>query len=400
MKPKRIFIFAMVISLWIVSMSRTSGASPVTSVAAQSTPEATQEATSATSASSGTVSKNIAYVPPVGFGDNCDLHLADSDGQNPTCISTGLTDDLRTSGLKSAGYSSGQSVDIEPKNVVKFSPDGSKILLLMTMSFTGDNIDLNHNTTSRLYVFDVAGGTPNLIVEDNTTGFPFAAAASPDGTLLAYTKPAGTYQHNLIFVSAIDGSSPRQLSPTVASYQEIVWSPDGKQILATANNQVFIFNATDPKAKPQTLNLPANLFYEYSSWSPDGQEILVTGDLSTGAGEPVYTLYRYTVSTKKALAVKVTPAKTNIVFAAWAPDQQKLLVCIKDPANYGQLNLYSMNPDGTGLQKLIDSVGRFDIAPDKMHIVYIDGSTGKVANLDGSSIKSLAKDLTTIALQP
>ena len=80
--------------------------------------------------------------------------------------------------------------------------------------------------------------------------------------------------------------------------------------------------------------------------------------------------------------------KTSIDFGRWSPDQQKLLVLCQEPANHGQLSLFSINPDGTGLQKLIDDVYMFDITSDKTHIVYISGPTGYMANLDGSNIQT------------
>ena len=69
-----------------------------------------------------------------------------------------------------------------------------------------------------------------------SSGYDMIAPASPDGTLLAYSKPSGSHFKNFIFVSALDGSSPHQVSASAGEYLDIAWSPDGKQILVTAND--------------------------------------------------------------------------------------------------------------------------------------------------------------------
>src|ERR1051325_9421605 len=95
---------------------------------------------------------------------------------------------------------------------------------------------------------------------------------SPDGRWVAYqvTVPdvAANRNRSQIFVVAVAGGEPRQLTTGSASSTAPRWSPDGRRLAYTSGGQVWTMNAdgSDPK---QVTNISTGAGDPV--WSPDGR---------------------------------------------------------------------------------------------------------------------------------
>jgi hypothetical protein len=107
------------------------------------------------------------------------------------------------------------------------SPDGKRI------AFTA---------LDRLYVTDLAGGTPRR-VSDQEIGEYFPTW-SPDGSAVAYATWDGEGGH--IMRANLAGGAPVELTRVPALYQQLAWAPDGRRILAVRSASRDLKESIDP----------------------------------------------------------------------------------------------------------------------------------------------------------
>jgi TolB protein len=135
-------------------------------------------------------------------------------------------------------------------------------------------------------------GTKQTLVGAGISGHP--GQLSPDGTRITYvSSPGAGYE---VYVADVDGSNPLQLTTTGETIFDPSWNPAGTRIVysvwVTANSSLEVFTVSASGGTPhQVTDTPAIDEYE-PVWSPDGRYILVTANNDNDA---VYNfdLYRY-----------------------------------------------------------------------------------------------------------
>ncbi|MFG2848904.1 TolB family protein [Kitasatospora sp. NPDC048296] len=260
-----------------------------------------------------------------------------------------------------------------------WSPDGGAIAFdrtdpqsgtarLWTVSATGDNA---HQISQ---LCDTSSGTVDCANEDER-----APAYSPDGKQLAFSRSWGALdqahtnqiQYSDLYLMSPDGTNVQRLTfltndkPYSGAVSNPSWSPDGKQLTfeyhtsATgqpANSRAIYIVSADGTGLRQLTpwELRAG---DRASWSPDGTQILFTTypdgpDNTPGGGI-------YTVHPDGSAIGALTPAPSNTSYgtAAYAPDG-KSIVFTQAPAGSGP-DLYSMQPDGTGVARLTNSADKW-----------------------------------------
>lgn len=137
-----------------------------------------------------------------------------------------------------------------------------------------------------------------------------------------------------------------QLSDPV-SYQELSWSPDGRQIVFTANKNknwdIYAMNANGSDIKRLTDD-PAN--DSYASWSPDATKIAFASNRSG-------KFAIYVKDLKGSRMVRLTNGKVDCAFPAWSPNGRKMAFMSK--RTNGTWQIYVMNADGTREKRLTNN---------------------------------------------
>jgi Tol biopolymer transport system component len=139
-----------------------------------------------------------------------------------------------------------------------WTEDGSKILFVRapSASFPGGG--------GSIWIRRADGkGTPRQLTAGPADANP---AMSPDGDLLAFSRPVGGPRH--LFVMKADGNgTPMDLGPGAKPD----WSPDSKRLVYGQgfNGPITVVRISDP-SKKRVLAGPGN---EAPVWSPDGTQI-------------------------------------------------------------------------------------------------------------------------------
>jgi Tol biopolymer transport system component len=208
----------------------------------------------------------------------------------------------------------------------------------------------------------------------NNSSFDGLANLSPDGKKIAFdsTRYTGSLNVSDLFLMNIDGTEQTLLTHGSSA----AWSPDSKNIAfhasasgagtpirtdpgsATSDSDIFVANVDDLLAgveQPTNITNSPDMIDDDPDWSPDGEKIVFTSHPVTD-----------------------------------------------DPRFSNQAELYLMNPDGTGLQRLTHN-GEEERAPawspDGTRIVYScrvgDGTNPFricVMNADGSDVQQLTNE--------
>lgn len=167
--------------------------------------------------------------------------------------------------------------------------------------------------------------------------------------------------HDDIWVMNADGSglvnlthAPQQgnLAPS--------WSPDGKQILFTADlghiPEPYLMNADGSQKRPLLVDMKG----EFATWSPDGRKIAFVSTLTD-------TLSAISVMNSDGSAIKrVLQGPEYYYSLVWSPDSKRLLygdIAYASGQTSGQSDVYVTNIDSSHQVRLTNSPAGFDSAP-------------------------------------
>jgi Tol biopolymer transport system component len=242
-----------------------------------------------------------------------------------------------------------------------------------------------------LFETDEFGGQPELMLMRpngvgrqrlTTDGRGYGGAAiSPDGRLIAFTRPNADFTVWTIYVMNADGSGQtpvvtrpgsgfdQQVSPWIeivdadgtggrrvtpepdpnefAYYESPTWSPDGSRLAFTKNSVLHVINVdgTGMTALPNE-DLALN-----PSWSPDGQRIAYT------SLDPFGEIHLRNPDGSN-LARVTTGAFDS--WPRWAPDSRRLVMA---HVAGDQIQTVTINVDGTNAVNLTPA-GVLDFMPD------------------------------------
>jgi dipeptidyl aminopeptidase/acylaminoacyl peptidase len=107
--------------------------------------------------------------------------------------------------------------------------------------------------------------SPDLIVG---LASPNNAVLSPRGDAIAYTLDERDAQR--LYLLPLDGGAPRLLTPELRRYGQPSWAPDGKRLVAVADNTLWQISVAGGQAK-KLWQHPAGI--SQPAWSPDGATI-------------------------------------------------------------------------------------------------------------------------------
>jgi len=211
-----------------------------------------------------------------------------------------------------------------------------------------------------IFVLDLSDGS--LLNVSQSPGDDNWPRWSPNGReIVFHSNRDGNYN---IYVVNGDGTGLRRVTSSPLLDQWPDWSPNGKRIAFRRGNDVYAIDADGEEQNPVALtNLPT-VINQMAAWSPNGQQIAF---MSLREGYCSVFLMSADGEKPENPAVNLTPKTPGDANSAWcsrAPswsrDGQQIYfqsMRASNPETGGDVELFVMNTDGSGLQRLTTSPG-------------------------------------------
>lgn len=182
---------------------------------------------------------------------------------------------------------------------------------------------------------------------------------SPDGSMIAFVTGSGGGGSEIRVVNA-DGIGERTFTISEGFEDLPAWSPNGWRIAYVAaakgaGQQLYVVNS-DGTGETRLTDLRSDGMGGYSpTWSPDGStiavEVLQHGNWNI-----------YLVQADGSGVRQLTDAPGDENRPTWAPDGTKIAfmgsqMASSEGKNAASFDVYVINPDGSGLQRLTDGAG-------------------------------------------
>jgi Tol biopolymer transport system component len=160
-----------------------------------------------------------------------------------------------------------------------------------------------------------------------------------------------------IYLITTDGSDLINITDHSAVDGDAAWSPDGSKLAFAStrdgNTEVYVMDV-DGSNVTRLTNDPA--IDRFPAWSPDGSTLAFSSDRDGN-------LDIYLMDVDGSNVRRVTNHEASDVEPVWLPDGSKIVFCSTRSVWTGNADIWSMNPDGTGLVNLTDEPTSFDCAP-------------------------------------
>jgi len=192
--------------------------------------------------------------------------------------------------------------------------------------------------------------------------------SSPDGSKIAFSRAAYTYRDvgggtteeiytQDIYVMNADGSGLREVAADPALDSEPAWSPDGSKIAFVSNRgapvgansyDIYITNANGTGQPIRVTNQPGD--ESDPNCSPDGSKLLYVSTADTPAfPNPGQDAEIYTMNPDGTGVSRLTDNTAYDATPDWSPDGKMIAF---SSTRDGKRDIYKMNADGSGQTKI------------------------------------------------
>ena len=158
-----------------------------------------------------------------------------------------------------------------------------------------------------------------------------------------------------IFLITADGAAVVNVTNNPAPDGDPAWSPDGSRLAFAStrdgNTEIYAMNV-DGSDVVRLTNDPA--VDRFPAWSPDGSTIAFSSTRADGLFDI------YLMDADGSNPRRLTTAAADDVEPSWLADGSRIIFCSTRSEN---ADIWSMNPDGSGLVNLTDDPTSFNCAP-------------------------------------
>lgn len=160
-----------------------------------------------------------------------------------------------------------------------------------------------------------------------------------------------------IFLMTANGSAVINVTNHTSADGDAAWSPDGSRLAFAStrdgNTEIYVMNVDGSDLVRLTDDSAVDRF---PAWSPDGSTIAFSSTRDT-----IFEIYLMDADGSNQR--RLTAHAADDVEPVWLADGSKIVFCSTRFADPDKSDIWSMNPDGTGLVNLTNDPSTFDCAP-------------------------------------
>lgn len=214
-----------------------------------------------------------------------------------------------------------------------------------------------------VYLIDSDGSGERRLTFSKAGEFSRTPSVSPDGQRVVFQGKREPGGEGLFVLTCADDHLTRVTPAGIARPGGPTWSPDGRQIAFDQEGAIFIINA-DGSGVRKIAGLPNPS--SGPSWAPDGTRIAFTA-----MGDVTWEIFE--VELRSGRVRQLTPAldaNTASQAPAWSPDGKRIAL---DRVVDGNFDIYVMDADGTNIVRLTTDAAvdaRPAWSPDGKSIVF------------------------------
>jgi Tol biopolymer transport system component len=230
-----------------------------------------------------------------------------------------------------------------------FSPNGRKIL------FSRDSSEnpcppgaYDPAGCGNLYVINADGTGLTQLTSD---GFSWAGTWSPDGSRIVFDHINSLTYEDTVAIMRADGSDVQP------SFTTPFWSsgfghytPSGQHFVFYSQNGGFVSTiwTMDTDGQHQKRLTQPSLEGFATDVSPDGRHILLIDHQNTNIPGSIYVM---TIGGSDLTQITEPPGNSSDGMGGYSPDGKKI-VFLSNRFSPGSLDIFTMNSDGTGIQRI------------------------------------------------
>ncbi len=202
-----------------------------------------------------------------------------------------------------------------------------------------------------VYVMNADGTDQTAITSDDNEDID--PTWSPDGKLIAFNRFPADFSGCEVYVMNADGSGVRQLTHDGTYDFGGIWSPDGRQIAFKSNrdgdDDLYVMNA-DGTGIRQVTNI--GWVASVSAWSPNGKQLAFIGyyDYIVDGALGDKEIYVVNVGGGEITQLTDNHVEDEGDHAGWSPNGK--LFSFSSRRDGGDLDIFVMNADGTGIRQI------------------------------------------------
>ncbi len=246
----------------------------------------------------------------------------------------------------------------------------------LAVSPDGKLIAVTYEEGGGSFIYKVSVTTGNATrLTKATIGEESGPAFSPDGKRVAYTCWPGKGARSRIVIVGVDGSNPRQWSPSGVADISPALSPDGKTIVFS---RAEFYGSYSPIAQPHPheldfyatdldgtniRQLTSESFYMVSpaSISPDGKSmVVVTEGLEAGPHVAIYSLIHPgppTQTFQPHVPKEVDHKNPILTYPNYLPDGSILFMAASNGKRGFDYDVYRLHPETSSIERLTTANG-------------------------------------------